>query len=145
VRRADDSNPVSLFLASVIAHAADARDPKIDRLAMIASDLLDKITSQRERVDNPIARLFGWSGPVAGLERPTGIVADVLARAQASLDSDEPDFAYAAAGIAAARRSINAVSQRANDDALFFLADILLGGNGGYAPDRLTSSGGDDE
>jgi hypothetical protein len=142
---AEGPNPVSYFLASVIAHAADAQDPKVDRLAMIAGDLLDRITAQRERVDNPIARLFGWTGPVAGLDRPKGIAADVLARAQASLDGEEPDPAAISAGIGAARRLIATTGATGSDGARAYMARVLLGGNGGYAPRRFTGDVGADE
>jgi hypothetical protein len=134
MQRGDADNPVTLFLASVIAHAADAQDPKIDRLALIASDLLGKFKGERRRKSLPellgadpatlaAAGIVSSSGAI-----PSGIAADVLARAQQSLDSDDPDPARVAAGIGAARRLIAASFTNDNKAELAFMARLLSGG-----------------
>jgi hypothetical protein len=131
---ADGSNPVSLFLASVIAHAAEANDPKIDRLAMIAGDLLERFKGERRRKSIPellgadpatlaAAGIVSSTGAI-----PAGINRDVLRRAQASLDSDNPDPAMIAAGIGAARRLIAASLTNDNRAELAFMARLLSGG-----------------
>jgi hypothetical protein len=128
VRRGDDeerTSEVARYLASVQAHAGEAQDPKIDRLAMMAGDYLGKIATRRE--DKSTAAILGYVGPAEAQELPPGINRDVLRRAQASLDSGNPDPAMIAAGIAAARRLVgqdvtsNSGAERA------YMARLLLG------------------
>jgi hypothetical protein len=123
-----DADPVNLFLASVVAEASEAHEPAWDRLALLASDLLGKVTAARSGYGWAAAN-YGYPGPAAltSPARQQSIAGDVLGRAQASLDSDNPDVRSAAAGLGAARRLIAAGKRDASMDVAQWISYVSLG------------------
>jgi hypothetical protein len=122
-------DPVARLLSSTIVWANEAPDPRADRLALLASDLLAKSRATEDDGIIRWARSMGFVGPVGGSPTRSGVAIDVLARAQASLDSDRPDPAAVAAGLQAARRLIAAGSDAGGRDNLrLFIARLQLGG-----------------
>jgi hypothetical protein len=119
---------VVILIASVMAEAGEARDPRWDRAALIADDLLAKATAIRDD-DGPWQAMYGYPGPAA-LTSPTrqhSIAGDVLERAQRSMDGDAPDVRAAAAGLAAARRLITVGAKDRGKDRALWIAYLTLG------------------
>lgn len=124
------TNPVSTLLASIVAHAGEAKAPVWDRLALLAGDLLTKVSASVEG-QSGWRSLVGYPGPAAltSPSRRQSIAGDVLERAQASMDSDNPDPRAAATGLAAARRLIAAGTRDDSNDRSLWMAYVLNGWN----------------
>jgi hypothetical protein len=124
-------DPVARFLASTVLWARGARDSRADRLALIASDLVQKSRAVNEDGLLKAARKWGFVGPVGGSAASSGIASEVLARSQKALDGDTADCQAVAAGLQACRRLIIADVGPNRRNLRLFYTYLQLGGADG--------------